>query len=591
MGESPPTLVDLLRGASASAGTGIRLLDRRGDVAAWLPWPEVWRRSLLAAGRLASLGIQAGDRVALVFPTGAGFVDAFFGTILAGAVPVPMYPPVRLGRLDEYDAQAARMLDAVGARLVLADRRVRRLLGRAIAGARPPFGCIALDDPAPGEATAGTAVAAPRPDDLALIQFSSGTTRDPRPVALTHRALVAQTMALNGYWPDAGGVVHSGASWLPLYHDMGLIGCLFPAVERPGTVTLIPPEAFVASPAIWLRTIAAYRATISPAPNFAYSLSTARIRDEELEGVDLSSWRVALCGAETVVPGVLRAFAQRFARWGFDERALTPVYGLSEASLAVTFSEPGRPFTSRRFDRRGLEAGASAQLDEAGRELVSLGRPIPGVELRIADAAGRPLEDGKVGEVQCRGPSMMAGYYGKPEATAEAWCDGWLRTGDLGFLHGGELHLVGRLRDILLLRGRNHDPSEVELAVDGVPGVRTGCCAAVTWLPEGADGERLLVLVEARRGVGSARFPAIARACARAIVEQTGLAADEVAVLAAGTLPRTSSGKLRRGDALQQYLSGRLRPPARVTAPRLALALARSAAAFLRSPRPAKGGR
>jgi acyl-CoA synthetase (AMP-forming)/AMP-acid ligase II len=579
-----PTLVDLLRRAEGSANAGVRLLDRQGAEAAWLPWPAVWRRSIGVAGRLRALGVVPGDRVALVFPTGVSFIESFFGTVAAGAVPVPMYPPVRLGRLDEYHVHAARMLSAVGARLILADRRVRRLLGEATRRARPSLGCLTTDDlPAAGHALDAARADAAAPGDLALIQFSSGTTGDPHPVALSHRAVVSQAVALNSFWPDRDGVVHAGVSWLPLYHDMGLIGCLFPALERPGTVTLIPPEAFVASPSAWLRAISTYRATISPAPTFAYSFAADKVRDEELDGVDLSCWRVALCGAETVVPDVLRRFAARFARWGFDDRALTPVYGLSEASLAVTFSEPGRGVRSRRFERDPLEREGVARPHAEGKEIASVGRAIPGVEVRIAGNDGRALSEGFVGEVQCRGPSVMEGYYAKPDATAAAWCDGWLRTGDLGFTSFGELHLVGRLREILLLRGRNHDPGEVERAAEKVPGVRAGCVVAVSWLPEGADGERLLVLVEATRGTPPGQYPSIAAACARAIVEQTALAPDEIVVLAPGTLPRTSSGKLRRTEALRQYRSGELRPPAPVNAPRMARAVARSAWAFLRA--------
>lgn len=529
MKDAPPTLVDLLRRAAGNNTTGIRVLDRDGKQAAWLPWAEVWRRALRVAGGLAARGVARGDRVALIFPTGPAFIESFFGIVAAGAVPVPLYPPVRLGRLGEYHDSAARMIDAVGAKLVLADRGVRRLLGETARRARPPLGCLVPDD-----LTGSAEAASPSPGDLALIQFSSGTTRDPKPVALSHRAVTAQAIALNGFWPEEDGVVHSGVSWLPLYHDMGLIGCVFTALERPGTITLIPPEAFVASPAVWLRAISTWRATISPAPTFAYSLAARRIRDEDLEGIDLSSWRLALCGAETVVAGVLREFARRFARWGFDERTLTPVYGLSEASLAVTFSPPGRGMKAARFDRDGLELEGVARRQDSGREIVSVGRPIPGVEVRIAGTDGRSVPEGRVGEVQCRGPSTMEGYFRRPEASASAWCDGWLRTGDLGFVSEGELYLVGRLRDILLLRGRNHDPGEVERAVEGVPGVREGCTVAVSWLPEGAEGERLLVVVEARRGVPPSRFGEMAAACAQAIIEHTLLVPDEVAVVAAG---------------------------------------------------------
>ena len=352
------TINRLLEQAAASADGGLRILDRKEN-SSWLPWSEIHERARSAAGRILASGVSPGQQVALVYPTCAGFFDAFFGTLLAGAVPVPLYPPVRLGRLDEYHERTAAMLRAADARLVLAEKRVRRLLGPAVESAQPPLGCRTLDDLAPAEPNSVPV----GEGDLALVQFSSGTTVDPKPVALSHRAVVAQTVLLNGFWPDGNGVVHSGASWLPLYHDMGLIGCVFPALERGAVLTLIPPELFVARPAAWLRAISRYRATVSPAPNFAYGLCVDRIRDDDLEGVDLSSWQVALNGAEPVAPEVLRRFQQRFSAWGFRPEALTPVYGLSEASLAVTFSPIDRPFTSRRFDRDAL-AGRLQAIDD-----------------------------------------------------------------------------------------------------------------------------------------------------------------------------------------------------------------------------------
>ncbi|HSN53758.1 MAG TPA: AMP-binding protein, partial [Candidatus Sulfomarinibacteraceae bacterium] len=403
--------------------------------------------------------------------------------------------------------------------------------------------------------------AAAGPGDLALVQFSSGTTVDPKPVALSHRAVVRQAVALNGHWPDVDGVVNSGLSWLPLYHDMGLIGCVIAALERPGTMTLIPPELVLARPGVWLRAISDWRATISVAPNFAYGLCADRITDEELDGVDLSGWRVALCGAEPVVPRVLRRFVERFAPWGLRPEALTPVYGLSEATLAVTFSDLGRPFASRRFDRERLSRDGRAEEAADGLELACVGRPIDGAEVRVVDVGRRELPDDSVGDVLVRSPSLMEGYFGRPEATREVLADGWLDTGDLGFVHDGDLYLTGRRKDVLILRGRCHSPTEVEGAVDEDDGVRRGCSVAVSWLPDGADGEHLLVLVEARRGLPKAAFAELVRACRARVRRVTGLEVDRVEVLAPGTLPRTSSGKLRRQEALRRLLAGELEPP------------------------------
>ena len=578
------TLVGLLETAAESPECGLRFVDRHEEVRKFA-WPEILLRARRVAGGLQEAGVVRGDRVALIYPTCPEFFDAFFGILLTGAAPVPLYPPVRLGRLDEYAGRTAAMLMAVNARMVLADARVRRLLGPALERARPELGCRTT-------ATLPTAMPTPvrvEADDLALVQFSSGTIVDPKPVALSHRAVVAQTRCLNSFWPDGDGVVHSGASWLPLYHDMGLIGCVFPALERGAALTLIPPEVFVARPAVWLRTISRFGSTVSPAPNFAYGLCVDKIRDEEMEGVDLGSWRVALNGAEPVAPQVLRGFQKRFGRWGFRPEALTPVYGLSEATLAVTFSDINRLFTSRRFDRDALADSGRAVEDPSGIEIVSVGRPLPGFVLRIVDDEDHDLEQGRVGRVLVRGPSMMEGYLGRPLATAEALHDGWLNTGDLGFVAGGELYITSRCKDVLILRGRNHSPVEVEYAVNEVEGVRTGCAAAASYLPEGADGEVLIVFVEAAAETSEVRYPGIADVVARVVRAAAGLDPDYVEVLPPGTLPRTSSGKIRRLEALRQWLGGELAPPAPVTPLRLAGAVLRSSLAMARSRR-SRGG-
>jgi acyl-CoA synthetase (AMP-forming)/AMP-acid ligase II len=361
---------------------------------------------------------------------------------------------------------------------------------------------------------------------------------------------------------------------------MGLIGCVIPSVARDSAITLLGPELFVARPALWLRAISRWKASISPAPNFAYGLCLSRVSDADMEGVDLSGWRHALTGAEAVTPSVARAFCERFARWGFRPEALTPVYGLSEAALAVTFSGLDRPFQSVRVDRESLaREGLALELD-GGREIVSVGTPVPGFRLEIRDEDGRVLPPGRVGRVWVEGPSLMDGYLGAPEATACALQDGWLDTGDLGFVHGGELYLTGRAKDVVILRGLNHAPDEIERAVEGVSGVRAGCVVAASWLPEGADGERLALFVETSRHASPDEIEALPEACREAVLGGTGLEVDEVVVLEPGTLPRTSSGKLRRQESLRLWLAGELTPPEPVTPLRLAGAMARSGLAY-----------
>ncbi|MEM7050278.1 MAG: fatty acyl-AMP ligase [Acidobacteriota bacterium] len=588
------TLGQLLRRAADHPDSGLRFLDRR-ERANFVSWQEIHYRALGVAGRLESAGIAAGDRVAMIFPTGEAFFYGFFGILACGAVPVPLYPPVRLGRLQEYHLRTAGLISASGARLVLADPRVRRILGETIERARPALGCRTLDDLP--TAPPRDEIATDRAEDLALVQFSSGTTVDPKPVALSHRAIRAQTEALNSFWPEGH---HTGVSWLPLYHDMGLIGCVFPALERPATLTLLPPEAFVVRPVLWLRAISRYRATISPAPNFAYGLCLEKITDEEMDGVDLSCWQVALNGAEAVAPSVLRAFRERFARWGFQGTALTPVYGLSEAALAVTFSPLDQPFSSTTFDRDHLAQEGRAEAADAGLELPSLGRPLPGFELRILpvtaqDPATRAVPDGEIGKLWVRGPSLMSGYLGRPEATARALVDGWLDTGDLGFVRDGELYLTGRAKDLIVLRGRNYAPEEIEQSLQDLPGLRTGCAIAVGWLPEGQEREILALLVETAREATKEEIEGLPQRCSERVLGATGLKADRVVILEPGTLPRTTSGKLRRQEALQRYLADELTAPNPVTGLSMIGALARSSVAYARSrvsrPRAAEGGK
>jgi acyl-CoA synthetase (AMP-forming)/AMP-acid ligase II len=638
-----PTLVALLARAARherAESHGLRFLDRR-EAEAFVTWRVLAERAQRVARALVARGVERAERVALIFPTGPEFFDAFFGTLLAGAVPAPLYPPFRLGSMDEYERRTAAMIEATSARLVLADATVRRLLGGVTARVRPRLGCATL-----GELAVPSSLAAPGPlghespagdeplrgDELALVQFSSGTTGRPKPVALTHSAILHQARLLNSHWPDEPGLEQAGVSWLPLYHDMGLIGCVLPALMRPATLTLLGPELFIARPAAWLRAISRYRATVSPAPNFAYALAAERIRDDELQGVDLSTWRAALNGAEAVSGPALRRFAERFSSFGLRPEALTPVYGLAEAALAVTFSPLERAYRSEWFDRVRLGEGvalprrphatvaggaatpdstpdstldsadSTADTTEHAVEVVSVGLPVPGfeIEVRAEDAAAageRPLPVGCVGRIFARGPSLMSGYLGQPLASAAVLAGGWLDTGDRGFVHGGELWVVGRSKDVLVVHGRNHDPEPVERAVGAVAGVRTGCVVAVSHLPAAGEVEELLVLAELRRdaGRGSQARGGVETACRQRVLAETGLRLDRLVLLDPGALPRTSSGKLRRCEALERLLRGELAAaPERGPVARLARRLGeqpavQAARALARSSRLARG--
>ncbi|HET7752650.1 MAG TPA: AMP-binding protein [Anaeromyxobacteraceae bacterium] len=569
-----PTVNALLERAS-DARSGVTFVDLR-ERETFVSWAEVCRRARRAAASLAAAGIRPGDRVAIVLRTEPAFLDAFFGVLLAGAVPAPLYPPVRLGRMDEYLAATARMVTVSGARAILAGGAVRRLLGGVVARSRPPLGRRAAEELARGRDELARDVGR---DELALVQFSSGSTVDPKPVALTHGALADHVETLLALLRpgDSDALV----SWLPLYHDMGLIGGLLGALAYPGPAVLIPPEHFLARPALWLRAMSRHRGTIAAAPSFAYAYCVQRVRDSDLDGVDLSSWRVALDGAEPVSLPVLREFQRRFASHGFRPDAMRPVYGLSEAALAVTFCDGAAEAKSVRVDPVAL--AATGEIREGPREVASVGRPIPGVQVEIRDAHGRPAGADRLGRIWVAGPSLMSGYLGQAEATAKTLAGGWLDTGDLGFVHDGQLYVHGRAKDVVVVRGANHAPDEFEGALAGVAGLRPGCAVA-GGLDVDGRGEELVLLVErARTAAGSE--PEIAAAIRQAVTERTGVAPREVVLLAPGSLPRTSSGKMRRAEALRRWLAGTLLPPRPVTPLALAREVARSALGYARARR------
>jgi len=372
---------------------------------------------------------------------------------------------------------------------------------------------------------------------------------------------------LAGHWPDTDEQEQAGMSWLPLYHDMGLIGCVVPALLRVANLWLLPPELFIARPALWLRTLSRTRASVSPAPNFAYSLCVERVRDEDLEGVDLSSWRAALNGAESVSMDTARAFAQRFSGVGFRPEAMTPVYGLAEAALAVTFSDLERPPQSRWFSIGELTRGCAVEAEVKEHhgvgavELVSVGKPVPGFSVEVRDSAGTVLKQGVEGEVFIAGPSLLNAYLGCDQKTERVLENGWLASGDLGFVYQDELFLTGRKKDVLVLRGRNWSAVPIEELVSGLEGVRTGCVVAVSGLlpkaptagkpiaerAAGGQTEQLWVIAETR--LVRDELESLAQACSAAVRTGLGLEIGRLDLVEPGEIPRTSSGKLRRAAA------------------------------------------
>jgi acyl-CoA synthetase (AMP-forming)/AMP-acid ligase II len=515
------------------------------------------------AAALQARGVRRGDRVLLVMPTGREFLDVLFGTLLAGAVVVPCYPPLRSKGIADYQQRLARLMQNADPALVVTFRKVRLVVEAAAYQA----GCACQTVEA--SALDGDPEAFRTPelhsDDLALVQFSSGSTGNPRGVMLSHRNLLANiACALAKLTPDEGTI---NVSWLPLYHDMGLIGGLFMPLYCACTLVLLSPQSFMFDPKRWLWAIHRYRGTASTAPNFAYQLLATRMSDAELAGLDLSSWQLALCGAEPVVPGTLEAFAERFAPYGFHREALTPVYGLAEVALAAVFPEVGRGPRYDAIDPDALAADAMAVPylgDDTGGEimpirLASVGQALPGFAMRIVGQDGQVLDERRVGEVELQGPSVMRGYLKNPEATAAAFDDIWLRTGDLGYIAGGELFIVGRKKDVIIKGGRKYVPQDLEQLAEQVQGVRKGCVVAFG-VPDVATGtESVVVVAETRQPEDG--HEAISRQIATVVQAAMGLRPDHVRLVPPGTVPKTSSGKLQRSRSRDLWLAGDWRAP------------------------------
>jgi fatty-acyl-CoA synthase len=518
---------------------------------------ELWRDAERVAAGLHDRGVAPGERVALLLRTEQAFFQAYFGILLAGGVPVPLYPPFRADQIEEYARRQAGILHNSDARVLLTFSEAERAAGllRPLAPSLVEVTTVEAIARDPGRPILPSIDAS----QLALIQYTSGSTGSPKGVALSHANILANIRAFGEHFaivPDDVAV-----TWLPLYHDMGLIGTWFGSLYYGIPLAVMSPIAFLSRPVRWLEALHAHRGTLTAAPNFAYDLCARKISDEELEGLDLSSWRCALNGAEAVHSGTLERFAARFGPHGFRRDAFGPVYGLAEATLCVTAPPLGRPPRIDRLARRPFERARivepASDNDPNPLTFVGCGRPIPNHDVRIVDIHGRPVGDRVEGHIQFRGPSAMHGYFRNPEATAAVMCDGWIDTGDLGYRAEEDLFITGRVKDVIIADGRNICPQEVEEAVGEVPGVRRGCVAALGVADAATGTERLVVVAESRTSVQEAR-EGIRAAILDRVVETVGVPPDAIVLARPGSIPKTSSGKIRRSATRDAYLAGTL---------------------------------
>jgi acyl carrier protein len=569
---APAPAVEDFEGTPEAAGTLLEMLDWHVQHHAQRPHvllygdaeqPEVISYAELAAGaRTFAAGLQAagllpGQTAAIMLPTGRDYLLSFFGILIAGGIPVPIYPPLRPSQLEDHLRRHAGILANAGSVLLITVKQARgvaRLLQTHVDALRDvvvPDELALADGPFTAPAVRGS--------DIAFLQYTSGSTGQPKGVILTHADLLANIRAMGRAVQAESSDVF--VSWLPLYHDMGLIGAWLGSLYFGMQLVLMSPLAFLTRPHRWLRTIDRHRGTLTAAPNFAYELCLSRLDEKDLEGLDLSSLRLAFNGAEAVSPNTARQFAERFARYGLKGQAIAPVYGLAEAAVGLAFPPLGRGLRVDRIQRsRFTSSGRAAPVSEGDSdalEFVACGQPLPGYQVRIVDAAGRELPERREGLLEFQGPSATRGYLHNPEATAGLLDGEWLNTGDLAYVAEGDIYLTGRVKDVIIRGGRNIYPQELEEAVGGIPGIRKGCVAVFGSPDPVAGTERLIVVAETRETQASV-LDDLREAVRSASADLLGMPPDEVLLAPPHTVLKTSSGKIRRAAVRELFESGRI---------------------------------
>jgi 1-acyl-sn-glycerol-3-phosphate acyltransferase len=562
--DSAATLTDVLDWHVREHGERIHVVVMEGDgreIA--LSYRQLSERACAVALGLQRRGLEPGERIAIMLPTGEAFFAAFFGILYAGGVPCPIYPPARLSRIEEHLRRQARILDNARAAMLIAPPEaaaVGRLLRLQVESLRS----LETVDELASVSSQGLlrhvsqVRHAPLPNDMALVQYTSGSTGDPKGVVLTHANVLANIRAMGEAMEAGSGDVF--VSWLPLYHDLGLIGAWLGSLYFAAPLVVMSPLTFLVRPQTWLQAIHRHRATLSAAPNFAFELCLRKVEDSMIVGLDLSSLRMVANGAEAVVPDTLRRFTERFARYGFRAEAMAPVYGLAENAVGLAFPPLGRRPVIDRIERKelarhGRAAQTAADVPDAV-EFVACGRPLPRHQIRIVDANGE-VGERREGHLQFRGPSATSGYLDSPARTRELFDGGWLNSGDLAYAAGGDIFITGRSKDIVIRAGRHIYPEEIETAVGNIEGIRKGCVAVFGSADARAGTERLVVVAETRLTEAGA-LTALRQRVAETAARLLEAAPEEILLVPPGSVAKTSSGKLRRAATRDLFRDGSL---------------------------------
>ncbi len=548
----PATLAEALDRLPGGEARGFRFYgtDRQER---YFPYEAMRAEAHHRAAFFAALGLSKGDCVALVIPENHEFVLSFLGANVGGFVPVPIFPRASFKGADQYVDTLEHIVRASHAKAVVCMQQNRDIVAQL--QAREGLANLPILDVETGFAGVAPTFRPPviGPDDLCFLQFTSGSTSRPKGVMVKHGNLVANTTAFLGPHGLARTQDDIGVSWLPLFHDMGLIGFVLGTLIVDLPVVLMPTPTFARMPRMWLELITKHRGTITYAPNFAYQLVTKRVSEKDLASLDLSSLRVAGCGAEPIRARTLLDFADKFSKAGFRAEALLPSYGMAESCLAITFHQRNTAMIVDRVDPNEMKAGRAIRSDAPDAlELVSCGIAFPGHELAVVDEGGAPVGERIVGQIISKGPSVTEGYYENAEASAESFRAGWLYTGDLGYFAEGNLYICGRAKDLIILNGANYYPQDMEWAIGEIEGVRRGNVVAFSVMKDGL--EQLIVAAEGNRGDTTRLQTEIAETLQRSF----GLTPAQVAICALGALPKTSSGKAQRRKTRMMWENGEL---------------------------------
>lgn len=543
-----PTLVEALDYA-AQGSAGMNFYDRRNQLEAVLEYRDLQSKAIAGAQRLLSLNLNKGDRVAIIAETSVGFVEAFFSCQYAGLVAVPLAIPMGVGQRDSYTAKLQGLLASCKPAAIISSNEWLSLIN--VVNIDSPTIHILSNEDFNALPEMDIELQLPSADDIAYLQYTSGSTRFPRGVIITHREVMANLRAIS----HDGIKLRDGdrcISWLPFYHDMGLVGFLLTPMATQLSVDYLSTQDFAMRPMQWLKLISKNRCTVSVAPPFGYNLCLRRVNDKDLAELDLSCWRVAGVGAEPISAEQLNQFGECFSKAHFDSKAFMPCYGLAENALAVSFGEEAIGTQINEVDRDILENQGRAVAPTKGTRAVSTfvncGKALPGHLIEIRNEVGMPLPEQEIGHIYISGPSLMSGYFQDLASQRDIKSTGWMDTGDLGYLLNGYLYVTGRIKDLIIIRGRNIWPQDIEYIAEQEPEIHSGDAIAFV-----TSQEQIILQIQCRVGSEQRRAQIVHSLTAR-IQSEFGVSAD-IELLPPHSIPRTSSGKPARAEAKKRYLT------------------------------------